>query len=137
MKNTNVTPLSQIYEKPLANGKIAIYTKVNNFKCGEIDFLSSIFYCVRRSHKNLMKIFSNSLGLNTELLTHFDFKFIFIPFENTLLKTYRLKWIAQGVLSPFNSSIVDSQILLPIHKINLDWENQRQQNELQLSLFGT
>lgn len=118
MKNTQSHFLSQLIEKKLYNGRIAIYIRINNFKCGELDPIASTFYCAHRSSKNLMRMF-NGLGLNEELLTQYKFKYIIVPFNTSQLKTTRLKWIRDGVKSPFCNADVDSQIILSLHKINL------------------
>ncbi len=65
-----------------------------------------------------MRMF-NGLGLNEELLTQYKFKYIIVPFNTSQLKTTRLKWIRDGIKSPFCNGAVDSQIILALHKINL------------------
>lgn len=137
MKNNISLALSQIYEKHLHNGRIAIYTKINDFKAGELDLTDSTFYCAPRTSKNIMRMF-NGLGINCDIITRYDFKFIFIPFNNTKLKTTRLKWLHHGIVSPFGNSKVDKQLILRLTDINLletQYQPLNQPNE-QLSLFG-
>lgn len=119
METRNHQPaFSQIYEKRLYNGRIAIYTRINNFKCGELDPKASTFYCAHRTSKNIMRMF-NGLGMNEELLTQYKFRYIIVPFNTSQLKTTRLKWIRDGKISPFCNAAVDSQIIMSLHKINL------------------
>jgi len=137
MQNNISTAFSQIYEKHLHNGRIAIYTKINNFKAGELDLTASTFYCAPRTSKNIMRMF-NSLGINCDIITRYDFKYILIPFNNTELKTTRLKWLNHGIVSPFGNSKVDKQLLLRLTDINLletQYQSLNQPNE-QLTLFG-
>jgi len=134
METRNQHPaFSQIYEKKLYNGRIAIYTQINNFKCGELDPAASTFYCVHRTSKNIMRMF-NGLGLNEELLTQYKFKYIIVPFNTSQLKTTRLKWIRDGIKSPFCKDSVDSQIILSLQKINLF--DVPDDETTQLSLFN-
>ena len=137
MKNSISSALSQIYEKHLHNGRIALYTKVNSFKCGELDLRDSTFYSVHRSSKNIMRMFSG-LGINEHILTHYSFAYIVIPFNNCELKTTRKKWLQLGVASPFCNIRVDKQIILKLDHINLSEGvfNQIRRSESQLSLFG-
>jgi len=137
MKNSISTAMSQIYEKHLHNGRIALYTKVNNFKCGELDLKDSTFYCVHRSSKNIMRMFSG-LGINEHILTHYNFAYILIPFNDSELKTTRKKWLQLGIASPFCNMNVDKQIILKLDHINLSESdyNQIRKSERQLTLFG-
>ncbi len=75
-----------------------------------------------------MRMF-NALGLNEELLTQYNFQFIIIPFNNSFLKTYRKRWIAEGIKSPFCNENVDRQILLSLDKINMNWEEHQLQSQ--------
>lgn len=137
MQNNNSSHLSQIYEKPLPNGRIALYTKVNSFKCGELDFTDSTFYSVHRSSKNIMWMFSG-LGINEHILTHYQFTYIVIPFNNVELRTTRKKWLQLGIASPYCDFRVDKQIILKLDLINLsEVELQPACKEIQLSLFET
>src|SRR3972149_1439370 len=135
MKNIVFKTHSQIYEKHLPNRKIAIFTKVNNYKCGELDPQTSTFTSNRRTYKNVMKMF-NALGLNEEILTQYDFEFIVIPFNGNNLITYREKWLREGIKSPWCNDSVDSQILLPIEKINMEGYQEKKAVYEELTLFS-
>lgn len=119
MKNTQSDFLSQIYEKHLHNGRVIVFTRINNFKLGELDIPSSTFHCVARANKNIFRNL-NGLGLNAELLSNYRFEFIEIPFEGKILKTTREKWLKEGIPSSYSNSNVDQQIILPIPKINFE-----------------
>lgn len=134
MENTNPKFHSQLTEKHLYNGRIAIYTKINNFKCGELDLKTSAFYSVHRTSKNVMRMYCG-LGLNEELLTRYRFKYIIVPYNSSQFKTTRLKWIRDGIKSPFCNDSVDSQIILPLSKINLIDTDENDSS--QLSLFNS
>ncbi|MBK6913008.1 MAG: hypothetical protein IPH11_04830 [Ignavibacteriales bacterium] len=134
MQNTQTSFVNQLIEKQLRNGRIAIYTKVNNFKCGELDLNDSTFYCAHRSSKNIMRMFNNGLGINEQILSLYNFTFIVIPFNDSVLKTSRIKWLKEGILSPFYNTSVDRQIILPLNKINLQ-ESFPVQDQSQLTLF--
>ena len=129
MKNKHSNFLSQIYEKHLHNGRIIVFTRINQFKLGEIDIATSTFYCVARASKNILRSLNglklNGLGLNAELLTNYRFEFIVIPFENKILTTTREKWLKEGIISPYNNNVVDKQIILPLSEINLSEEEEK------------
>lgn len=137
MQITNEFASSQLYTKQLKNGRIIIFSSINNFKCGELDYKTSTFRSVPRSTKNLFRLF-NGLGINSHLLEHFHFTFIEIPFNGKILRTSKDKWLREGITSKYSNSRVDSQIILPIPKINLDLtatETKKESNN-QLSIFG-
>lgn len=135
MKNTNEFASSQLYTKKLKNGRIIIFSSINNFKCGELDYQTSTFHSVPRSTKNLFRIY-NGLGLNAYLLQHFDFIFIEIPFNGNTLRTTKEKWLREGKASKYSNDKVDSQIILALSKINLDPTEPKQVTNKQLSIFG-
>ena|ERR1035437_1015395 len=126
---------SQLYQKNKP-GKICLYIKVNNFHAGDIILNKSTFLSIKRTAKNIMRMFKGSLGINSEILNNYNFEFIEIPYEGTILRTTRKKWINEGVVSPFSNSRVDQQILLPLSKINMENANIYEQDDDQLSLFG-
>lgn len=137
MQNNISSHLSQIYEKHLHNGRIAIYTKINNFRWGEIIPEKSLFRLVSRTQKNVYKIFSG-LGLNEEILfmlRDLRIKFIEVPFNNSILSTTVEKWIRESIRSPYASDKVDRQLILPLAKINLDESKPRINQPSQLNLF--
>lgn len=135
MNNIKFNLLSQIYEKHLSGVRIALYVKQNNFKAGELNTSTSTFTSVRRTSKNIMKMFS-ALGINEEILTQYNFEFIIVPFNGSFLRTYRAKWLLEGVRSPFCNEAVDSQILLPISQINMEgWQDTKPEAK-QLLLFS-
>lgn len=137
MKNTNEQTSSQLYSKKLKNGRIIIFSSINNFKCGELDYNTSTFHSVPRSTKNLFRLF-NGLGINSHLLEHFHFTFIEIPFNGQTLRTTKEKWLREGIASKYSNSCVDPQIILPISKINFDPTTNEinKKNTNQLSIFG-
>ena len=124
---------SQVYEKILPDGRIRLFIQTNNFCCGELDPRDSTFYSIRRTSRNIMKMFLG-IGINAEVLTNYNFDFIVIPFNNSILRTTRLKWLQQGIRSPFCNKLVDSQIILPLSKINMS-DLPELQEEIQLSIF--
>jgi len=94
----------------------------NSFKWGEIIPSESTFQVVPRSRKNIFKMF-NGLGINEELLLilkELDIKYIEILFCGEILETTTDKWLREGIRSPFCSSEVDQQIILPINRITLE-----------------
>ncbi len=113
----------------------------NSFKWGTIFSSESTFRTVKRSRKNIFKIF-NGLGLNEQLLIilkELDIKFIEVPFCGNNLKTTTNKWLREGIRSPFCSDRVDQQIVLRLEKINLDEAEPSRvvtRSDNQLSLFG-
>jgi hypothetical protein len=135
MKNTNEFASSQLYTKKLKNGRIIIFSSINNFKCGELDYQTSTFHSVPRSTKNLFRIY-NGLGLNAYLLQHFDFIFIEIPFNGNTLRTTKEKWLREGKASKYSNDKVDPQIILPLSKINMEELIQFNEDINQFSLFG-
>lgn len=65
----------------------------------------------------------NGLGINEELLLilkELDIKYIEILFCGEILETTTDKWLREGIRSPFCSSEVDQQIILPINRITLE-----------------
>jgi hypothetical protein len=124
MKNKHSNFLSQIYEKHLHNGRIIVFTRINNFKLGEIDIASSTFHCVARASKNIYRSLQG-LGLNFELLSNYRFEFIVIPFEGKIFTTTREKWLKEGIISPYDNNVVDKQIILPLSEINLSEEEEK------------
>jgi len=82
-----------------------------------------------------MRLFHNSLGINSQILNGYTFKFIVIPFENAILKTTRKKWISEGVVSPYSDIHVDQQVLLSLEKINMEDAEKYEREIEQLTLF--
>jgi hypothetical protein len=126
---------SQLIQR-IKEGKICLYIKVNNFHAGDIILNKSTFLSIKRTAKNIMRMFNGSLGINSEILNNYNFEFIEIPYEGTILRTTRKKWITEGKVSPFSNSKVDQQILLPISKINMEHLEIYEHDKEQLSLFG-
>ena len=113
----------------------------NSFKWGTITPSDSTFRTVKRTRKNVFRVF-DGLGLNEQLLIilkELDIKFIEVPFCGKILKTTTDKWLREGIRSPFCSHRVDQQIVLRLDKITLDETDtppvMTNRNE-QLSLFG-
>jgi hypothetical protein len=114
---------SQIYTKEMGIGVLRVFVKQNNFIAGEIHVDEKIFYSIPRSSKNLFYLFHGAeggLGLNEELLLRTDYDLIKVKYLSNILTTTRLKWLNQGIISPFCNSIVDKQIILKISEINLN-----------------
>jgi hypothetical protein len=135
MKNNIIFGNSQLLETPLSDGRIDLHIKINNFHAGMVHPSKDTFYSAKRTGKNLMRMFKNSLGINSQILNGYTFKFVVIPFENTILKTTRKKWISEGVVSPYSDIHIDSQILLPLDKINMDDAAKYDLEVEQLPLF--
>jgi hypothetical protein len=135
MKNNIIFGNSQLSEKTLSDGRINLYIKTNNFHAGELLPEKDTFYSVKRTGKNVMRLFHNSLGINSQILNGYTFKYIVIPFENSILKTTRKKWISEGVVSPYSDIHVDQQILLPLDKINMENAEIYEREIEQLTLF--
>jgi hypothetical protein len=136
MKNNIIFGNSQLLETPLPDGRIDLHIKTNNFHAGIIDPSKETFYSVKRTGKNLMRMFKSSLGINSQILNGYTFKFIVIPFENTILRTLRKKWISEGVVSPYSNFHVDQQILLSLDKINMDDADRYENEPEQINLFS-
>jgi hypothetical protein len=136
MKNNIIFGNSQLLETPLSDGRIDLHIKTNHFHAGEIHPQKDTFYSAKRTGKNLMRMFKSSLGINSQILNGYTFKFIVIPFENTILKTTRKKWISEGVVSPYSDIHVDQQILLPLDKINMDDADKYEHESEQINLFS-
>jgi len=127
VKNNIIFGNSQLLETSLADGRVVISIKTNNFHAGEIHPQRDTFYSAKRTGKNVMRMFHNSLGINSQILNGYTFKFIVIPFENSILKTTRKKWISEGVVSPYSDIHVDQQILLPLDQLEharADFKNE-------------
>ena len=135
MENTNQSVTSQLYTKQLKNGRVIIFSSINRFKCGELDFRTSTFHSVPRSTKNVFRMF-DGLGINSHLLEHFDFTFIELPYNGKTLRTTKQKWIREGIASKYSTSRVDPQIILPLSKIYPDPTEPDPVPTNQLSLFN-
>jgi len=120
----------QIYQKPISSNRIAIYSRVNDFKLGEIDYSTQTFYSHKRSYKNVFRLF-NGLGIAADLF-QLDFKYIEIPFCGETLKCTKKRWLKLGILSPFHEG-TDEQIILKIKDIRMD-ESEPKGNP-QMNLF--
>jgi len=93
-------------------------------KLGVINSSESTFESVKRTPKNIFKMF-NGLGLNKQLLDllyQTGIKIIQVPFCNKILETTTKKWLKKGIPLPqqYCSDTVDEQLILPMSKINLD-----------------
>lgn len=129
---------SQIYTKEISSNIMQIFVKQNNFLAGEIYRAERIFYSVPRSNKNLFHLFHGTeggLGINEEILLRTDFDLMKVKFCDKILTTTRLKWLNNGIVSPYCNQIVDKQIILKLSDINLDDAEMYQPSEKQISLF--
>lgn len=135
MKNNNNLVSAQLFEKRLKSGRVVVFSKINNFKLGEIDFTTSTFHSVTRRSKNVFQTL-NGLGINSELLFHYDFNYIVIPIGGKLLKTTKVKWLSEGISLKSSNNRADHQIILPLSKINLDSPQKIKGNIISYSLFG-
>ncbi len=114
----------------------------NSFKWGTIIPNESTFQTVKRSRKNIFRVF-NGLGINEELLLilkELDIKYIEVPFCDRILETTTDKWLREGIKSPFCSDRVDQQLVLRLDKITLDESDPppvMTNSDEQLSLFGS
>jgi hypothetical protein len=93
-----------------------------NHKLGTLFPSESLFQTVKRTRKNVFRLFGGGLGINEELLVllkNLGVKYIVVPFCNKNLKTTVDKWLIEGVRSPYNSGKVDQQIILGLSKITL------------------
>ena len=93
-------------------------------KLGEIYPSESTFESVKRTPKNLFRLF-DGLGLNRELLNLLDrlgINTIHVPYCGKILETTTKKWLSKGIPLPqkYCSDRVDEQLILPMDKINLD-----------------
>ena len=125
--------VNQIRIAPIRDLEFKIFIRQHNFLSGIINVEKRIFYCVPRTSKNLFHLFGGGLGLNVEILHLETFDKIVLRYNSEMLTTYRLKWIEKGIVSPFGNHKVDSQIILPLSEINLDWEEEKKPD---LTLFN-
>jgi len=107
------------------------------FLWGEIQKHKSTFLVIKRNEKNVFRLFGRGLGLNLEilyLLKDLKISYIEVPFKDKILRTTTAKWLAKGIKSPFVSSRVDQQLILPISEINIK-SNVRNTSK-QLAIFS-
>ena len=109
----------------VSDSEFKIFIKQNNFLSGILNVEKRIFYCVPRTSKNQFHLFGGGLGLNVEILHLETFDKIMLRYNSEILTTYRLKWIEKGIVCPYGDHRVDSQIILPLSEINLDWEPEK------------
>ncbi|MHB8337935.1 MAG: hypothetical protein ACYDEE_11020 [Ignavibacteriaceae bacterium] len=133
------TSLSQINIQKLSSNLLRVIVRQNNFIVGEIDTTRRTFYSVPRSIKNLFHLFhgdEGGLGLNEEIFHLDSFDTIKMKFNDKILTTTRLKWLAKGVTSPYCDTSVDKQIILRLSDINmLDADKYEPAQILQEELF--
>lgn len=106
----------------------------NSFKWGTLISDESKFQVVRRTQKNVFKMF-NSLGINEELLHYLrrkNVKYIEVPFCGEILKTTTEKWLKNGIKSPYRSDKVDQQIIMPLEKLKNDEETVLTNHQLEI-----
>ena len=115
----------QIRIVPISDSESKIFIRQHNFISGILNLEKRIFYCVPRTSKNLFHLFGGGLGLNVEILHLDSFDKIMLRYNSEMLTTYRLKWIEKGIVSPYGDHRVDSQIILPLSEINLNWEKKK------------
>lgn len=120
----------QIYSKPISKNRIAIYSRVNDYKLGVIDYSKQTFYSCKRTYKNVFRLF-NGLGIASDIF-QFDFRYIEIPFCGETLKTTKKRWLKLGILSPFHDGI-DEQIICRIKDIRLDDPNEENNPQLTMN----
>lgn len=111
------TPL---YSKQISKTRMAVFTEVNNFRLGEIDLITKTFHSVKRGPKNIFHLYGEGLGLDATLLAEYNFQYIEIPFNGSILKTTKAKWIRKGIHSPYSSGRVNSQVIMRLSDINMD-----------------
>ena len=78
---------------------------------------SRTFRTINRTSENLLFKFRKGrpqIGVNVEILTKLNFKYLEIPFNNTVLRTTREHFIKNSIPSPFKSEKLDFQRALPI-----------------------
>jgi hypothetical protein len=124
-------PVSVCIRPPLFIWRNGMQTQINfrgntaywkNFKLGEILPGESTFRTVKRSRKNIFRMF-DGLGINEELLLilkELNIKFIEIPFCGKTLKTTPDKFLRYGIPSRYESEKIDKQIILKVNRINLN-----------------
>jgi hypothetical protein len=106
----------------------------HSFKWGTIISDESKFQVVRRTKKNVFKMF-NGLGINEDLLHYLkrkDIKYIEVPFCGEILKTTTDKWLNEGIRSPYCSERVDRQIIIPLDKLKNDDEQILKNHQLEI-----
>lgn len=126
--------MKQTKEVRISEHEIKIFIKQHNFFAGILNIEKRIFFHVPRSSKNLFHLFGFSgLGINEEILLRKDFDTIKIKFQDEILETTRLKWLKQGITSPYCNFSVDKQIILDVNKINME---DTAPEEVQINLFN-
>jgi len=119
------SPFSQIRLVELSEGIIKVFVKIQNFHTGDIhlhDFDGrGVFYSVPRTFKNVFHLFGKpALCYNIELLNLNLYSIMKIKYDNQFLSVPRLKFMNEGIRSPFSNERVDSQLALFIEKINMN-----------------
>ena len=106
----------------------------NSFKWGIVVPEESKFLVVRRTQKNVFKMF-NGLGINEELLHYLrrkNVKYIEVPFCGEILRTTTEKWLKDGIRSPYCNERVDRQIIMPLEKLKNDEEQILTNHQLEI-----
>ncbi|MFH1528432.1 MAG: hypothetical protein ABIJ40_14470 [Bacteroidota bacterium] len=94
------------------------------------------YYLPKKSTKHLFKMYSG-LGCNFELLTNtkIQFNYIQVNFNGEILRTTRSHFLETGKSSPFVSSRVDYQIILPLSEWKIP-PPEMQAQRIDFNLFG-
>lgn len=126
--------LSQISLSEVSPYVLLVTIKFNGFKIGEIHLREKIFYSVPRTSKNLFWLPAKDEGClcyNVELLSLDSYDLLKILYHQQVLTCPRKKFLEEGFRSPFSDHRVESQLCLPLSKIN----NMPSVRELQPDLF--
>lgn len=127
---------SQIRIMPIDDDTLRIFVKIHNHLAGDIILTEKTFYSVPRTYKNVFHLFGEpALCYNQELLNLDLYSIIKIKFNDQILTVPRLKFLREGIRSPFSSEVVDSQLALPLKKINTEGAEKYELADKQIELF--
>jgi len=109
----------QIHTKLISSNSVKLYLNLPHFRSpkviGELFRKEKTLRTIKRNFQNLFHLFNGpGLGINTEVLSRFNFEFIEIPYNNEVLRTTREHFLHNSIPSPFVSDKVDPQRILKI-----------------------
>lgn len=138
-KEVHITGLQQCQVYQLSPYEYEIRIRQHNFFAGIINAQDETFYSVKRTAKNVFRMF-NGLGINGEILAiilpHFEIEKVAVQYEDELFVTTAENWLKNGIKSPFCNSQVDRQIILNFELMNMkNVKLKKKERCVQTSMF--
>jgi len=119
---------NQITVEVINENEAKVYLNLPTFKkpklLGAILRDSKTFRTVPKNYTNLFHLFGRGIGLNSEIISRFNFEYIEIPFAGDTLRTTRKNFLKKSIPSPYCSEKIDHQRILRLEDFIIPIEEE-------------